>query len=59
MNRIEIELARPYWSLVYNASDKTVDDSYSMNLGVLKKVFASHSADKFTASFNLNNKGYL
>jgi hypothetical protein len=55
MNRIEIELARPYWSLVYNASDKTVYDGY---LGYLK-VFASHSADKFTASFNLNNKGYL
>lgn len=38
MNRIEIELARPYWSLVYNASDKTVYDGY---LGYLK-VFASH-----------------
>ena len=59
MNRIEIEVTCPYWSLVYNVSDKTVDDGYSMNLGVLKKVFASHSADKFTASFNLNNKGCL
>lgn len=59
MNRIEIEVTCPYWSLVYNVSDKTVDDGYSMNLGGLKKVFASHSADKFTASFNLNNKGYL
>ena len=59
MNRIEIEVTCAYWSLVYNVSDKTVDDGYSMNLGVLKKVFASHSADKFAASFNLNNKGYL
>ena len=59
MNRIEIEVTCPYWSLVYNVSDKTVDDGYSMNLRVFKKVFASHSADKFTASFNLNNKGYL
>ena len=59
MNRIEIEVTCPYWSLVYNVSDKTVDDGYSMNLEGLKKVFASHSTDKFTASFNLNNKGYL
>lgn len=37
MNRIEIEVTCPYWSLVYNVSDKTVDDGYSMNLGDLKR----------------------
>lgn len=56
INSIAVVAARPYWSLVYDSSDKNIENGYSLNFGVLTKAFAPYTADNFTVNFDVNNK---
>lgn len=56
IRKITLEPARPYWSLLYNSSDKNIDNGYSLNFGAKTKVFAPIGAVDFSVNLFVTNK---
>ncbi|MHA3054676.1 hypothetical protein E0H77_12545 [Acinetobacter sp. ANC 4633] len=56
IRKITLEPARPYWSLLYNSSDKNVDNGYSLNFGAKTHVFLPIGAVDFSVNLRVTNK---